>query len=357
MPSLLLLKKCWTYPTNKLTNFNFASDNKLSLYAALSDGKLLSVNGISGEKRWEAELGGEILSAPLVTSEDVFIAVRYINDRVKGNFSVSSSFAISSINKATGVTQWKVEHTNEFLSDQYNSIVKAYLFNFSGYLILALDNAVIYSIDRTNGRIIWKKSFNTKFSSEPFMKADRLILGTKDNKIIILSASDGRLIEILDLSISLTTIVQGTDAGNLILGDAKGLLVSFNKRSKTQNWRFRYGGEISDVRFTREGILVSSLDNYIYMVSETNGKLLWKKRFSGRVLDEPQVYDNYVIIAVDDDSFAAIIRLDDGKLVNRIILESDNTFTGDSIQIGNYVVYATLKGMSSFMAGGKDCLS
>jgi outer membrane protein assembly factor BamB len=145
---------------------------------------------------------------------------------------------------------------------------------------------------------------------------------------------------------------------NFILGDGKGLLISYNKKLKTQDWKFRNGGEISEITFTRKGLIVTSFDNYIYLISETNGRLLWKKRLSGRLLDKPQVFGNHVIVAANGDSTAAVLELDGGKLVNRVILEKDNYFLGDSMRTGNSIVYATFKGILSFSGSdGGGCLT
>ena len=346
-------QECWVYPTDKLTDLPFASDNDSNIYSALLDGKLISINGFSGEKRWESDLGGGILSAPLVDAYNIYIAAGNINERILKGWRNNDTLTLRSINKATGVTQWKAEFTNALLP-----IEKVYLFSFENYLIFVGDNGDIYSIDKTNGRIIWKKSFNTKLSSEPFVKTDRLVLATLSNKVIGLSLYDGRLIENLLFPVPLTTIVESLNENNFILGDGKGLLISYNKKLRTQDWKFRNGGEISEVTFTRKGLIVTSFDNYIYLIAETNGRLLWKKRLSGRLLDKPQVFGNHVIVAANDDSTAAVLELDGGKLVNRVILEKGNYFLGDSMRTGNSIVYATFKGILSFSGSdGGGCLT
>lgn len=334
---------CWVYPTNKLTDLQFASDNDLNIYSALLDGKLISIKGTSGEKRWESDLGGSILSAPLVDAFNVYVAAGYINERILGGWRDTDTLTLRSINKATGITLWKSEFSNAFLP-----IEKVYLFSFVNYLIFVGDNGDIYSVDKTNGRIIWKKSLNTKLSSEPFVKANRLTVATLSNKVIGLSMYDGRLIENLHFPVSLTTIVESVNENNFILGDGKGLIVSYNKKLKAQGWKFRNGAEISDITSTREGLLVSSSDNYIYMIAEADGKLFWKRRLSGRISDKPQIFGNYIIVAANDDSSAAVLELDGGKLVNRVVLGEDNYFVGGSMRTGNYIVYATLKGILSF---------
>ena len=344
---------CWVYPTYKLTDLQFASDNDLNIYSALLDGKLISIKGTSGEKRWESDLGGDILSAPLVDAFNVYIAAGYINERILGGWRDTDTLTLRSINKATGVTLWKSEFSNAFLP-----IEKVYLFSFVNYLIFVGDNGDIYSINKTNGRIIWKKSLNAKLSSEPFVKADRLTVATLSNKVIGLSMYDGRLIENLHFPVSLTTIVESVNENNFILGDGKGLIVSYNKKLKTQGWKFRNGAEISDITFTREGLLVSSSDNYIYMIAEADGKLFWKRRLSGRISDKPQIFGNYIIVAANDDSSAAVLELYGGKLVNRVVLGEDNYFVGGSMRTGNYIIYATLKGILSFSdISGGGCLA
>jgi hypothetical protein len=64
---------------------------------------------------------------------------------------------------------------------------------------------------------------------------------------------------------------------------------SLIKRLKTPEWKLRNGAEISSVTPTAEGLLISSFDNFIYLISENGGKPLWKKRLSGRITAAPLI--------------------------------------------------------------------
>jgi outer membrane protein assembly factor BamB len=345
-------KKCWEYATNKLTDFNFASDNTNTLYVALLDGKLISIDMISGERGWETELGGEIVSAPVVVEDNVYLAVRYALGPSDESLPGNNSLIVRSLNKLTGLTHWKVNLTNEFYSAE-----KVYLYGYENNLIAVSESGEVYSIDKNNGRIVWKKKLSTKLSAAPFVKDRRVFAATLDHRIVNVSVIDGRLIEEWKTPVPPATLVEDRNGGNLIWGDGKGSLTSLGQKSKTSNWKFRNGARISSITLTGRGLLVASFDNFIYLISEINGKMLWKRILNGRISDEPQVNKDYFIITATDDLFAHVIDLNTGKLLNRIPLENDNFFVGESIRSGDYYVYATRKGIISFSDDDGGCAS
>lgn len=350
--ALPLFKKCWEYSANQLTDQQFASDNDNKFYISLSGGKLISIDLFSGKKYWETELGGEIISVPIIDRELLYVVTKNIGIQKSPEESSAKNtvLTIRSLDKKTGLIRW-----NAKLADDVAIPERAYLYNFEKFLLIISDAGNLYSLDKFDARIIWTKNLPTLLSAEPLIKDEKIFLGTVDQRILSFSIDDGRLIEQWKLPASPTTFVETAGGDHLIWGDGRGSLISFNKKSKNKRWKFRNGAEISHITYTRRGLLISSLDNFIYLISETDGELLWKKRMTGRILGEPQIYGEFLITTTTDDSFASIIALNDGKLVNRITLDDENIFTGQAMQTEGLLIYATRQGILSFASKRENC--
>jgi outer membrane protein assembly factor BamB len=337
-----VVNNCWFYSTSETTDYEIASDNANDLYIPLLDGKLLSINSKNAEKNWEAVLAGDIISAPLVTQENVYVLIKINDEDGKEN----NADVLYSLSKITGITQWQIRLT---------SSNKVKLYDSGNNIILIFANGIIYSVAKLDGRINWQKSLGTEISAFPFITTNEIILGAANKQINILSPSDGKLIEKFEISAQPTVIAENATRDNLVLGDNKGNLWSLNRKKKTRNWGFRQGAEISNITHTAQGVLVSSFDNFVYLFSETSGKLIWKKRLRGRIAAAPQINGGNFVIASIDESEALVIDLGSGKLVNKIALDNGNFFSGESIKLKNLFIYTTRKGIYSFSLTEEGC--
>ncbi len=339
--------RCWFYPTILGGVLNIASDNNYSLYVSLSDGKLLSINSKTGEKSWETELGGDIVSLPLIDRKNVFIATKQ-SDKLSNNVKKAfRTVMIHSLGKTTGLVEWQIKLT---------ASGNVYMYDSENFIIPVFANGDVYSIAKADGRTEWIKSLVSEVSSRPLGKKSEIILGTFDKRITVLSLNSGKPIKKFEIPVTAAIIIEDTTGNNLIVGDKKGILWSLNKKKNTRNWSYRLGAEISSVKPTVKGLLISSFDNFAYLISEESGKLIWKKRLPGRIAAEPQIKDNFLIITSVDESEALVIELSSGKLVNKIILgEDENFFTGEATQSKNLFVYITHRGILGFTFSDKGC--
>lgn len=339
---------CWDYPVSKTIISGFASDNEESLYISSLEGKLVSIDIKTSIKLWETDLGGEVASTPLAYNGNVYVVVRYALSRIDGNIKVEDNeFAktrtmFRSIDQLTGLTNWET---------QIPPMKKAYIRLFRNSLIIVGDTGSIYSVNKNDGRVIWNKFLNSELSSAPIINLDKLVLGSTNGKIIILSMDDGLFFE--TGTATPPTVIAKDRIGNIVWGDERGAIISFNAKTNLINWSLRKGAKISGITVTQEGLLFSCLDNFVYMISENNGKIIWKKRFTGRMYAEPLVHNNYAVIVSITEPEAFAIDLKNGKLLRKFSLEGDNLFTSDFIKFENLFIYSTLRGISAvFIEGG-----
>jgi len=350
-----ILKKCWAYSLTNTADVGFASDKDYdkasNLYIPLIGGKLLSLDPVTGEKYWETEMGGDIIALPIIIGGTIYTAAKYNSEQsdnsLKDKNRSEPTVILRALDKSTGVTQWQ---------SALEPAERLYLFSFENKIVSVGDNGQISFVDKIDGKNVWKKRLGTNLSAPPIVNNSEIFLGTADSRVIKVSLTDGQVTDELKIPAPPTVIIENADKNKLIVGDRKGNLLSlnkkFNRKAKAIEWRLRNGAEISSVTLTAEGLLISSFDNFVYLISENGGKLLWKKRFSGRIIAAPLVKDNYFIVSATDESIAVIAELSGGRVGNKITLEDDNFFTGLSLRTGNLLIYSTLKGVFGYSFDG-----
>lgn len=82
-------------------------------------------------------------------------------------------------------------------------------------------------------------------------------------------------------------------------------------------WKFKTGGKITSITKENENTIITSLDNFLYSLS-VNGKINWKRRFSGRLINKPLLLENYLLLDVLGDDRLFIIDSSNGNVISTI---------------------------------------
>lgn len=341
---------CWSYLNEKSVLSVNASDNERELYSTFYYNDLIAIN-LTGNVSWKTELGGQHISNLLIKDKNIILASRDINSKnSEPTETISRQQAIvRSLDRFTGITNWLVNVSNSS---------RIYLFEFENDIIIISQEGEIKSIRTSSGLVVWEGILSAELSSIPFFDKDQALIGTADGYIIQLSLADGKQISKLKVSNAPTTIIRKKSDRKLLWGDGKGSVFSIKYAGPDELsqiykkvWQFRIGAKISHLVSTPIGVLVSSFDNFLYLISHKDGKIVWKKRFPGRIHSEPFVVDGHVIVITTADSVASIVEIKSGKLVNSITLQDDNIFTGNPVKTGNQLIFPTLNGIFSFSSG------
>lgn len=333
-------KQCWELTINQTnqTNLpNIASDNKSNIYLSLSNGIIESIDSKSGEKNWKSELGGEIISPFLVDNKNV-----YVISQIKTNIFVRS------LSKNFGITTWQ---TNFDVIDFSEGL---FFVKDNNYLVIGGKNGKFFVIDKNNGTIIWSRNLELKLLSAPVLSKNRIIFGTTNNKIFFLSIVDGNILFQFTTVFS-PYIVAVIEDRYLFWDDHKGNTYLTDLITKRVRWKIRSGAEVSNIYVTQTGLLISSLDNFIYLISLEKGKLIWKKRFEGRLSFSPLV-NNRIIIITFASRFIHIVDIKTGRLVNWFVVQEDSQLINKLLVLDDLFVFLTLKGLIGITDARNGCV-
>ncbi|MGI8787296.1 MAG: PQQ-binding-like beta-propeller repeat protein [Pyrinomonadaceae bacterium] len=364
---------CWSYLPNQPLTSGIASDNENSVFIAFYGGSISSISQNAGKKMWDSDLGGEIISSPLYDSNHIYIlsrsrsGIENIENReskesINSEKKNDSNVIVRSLNSVSGVTEWQTKQHIETSDAHSGSLQNVTLHIFEGNLLLITDFGNLYFYDKSDGHLDQKILLNSKLSALPFFTGDKIILGTADKKVILYSLSDKKISSIFEASAAPTVFYYSQTNEDLYWGDNRGLLARLDlgssggrrnkKPDKKPKWIFRSGAAISNIVSTADCILISSLDNFVYLISKRDGKLIWKKRFSDKIISEPMIDGRYVLIMPDAERFGLVLNLSDGGTVNKFALPEDNISDGNPIKVGNKFIFPALRGLFAFSVNG-----
>ena len=344
----LPLKLCLHKQIDKLQSNAIASDNLSSLFVAFQTGKVGRINLEKNSLTWTSDLGGEIVSDLFFGNDRVFLITRVLSsslDRGVSEDKPASNYILWSIDAEIGVTVWQFPFSaNGFIS----------LNDFQDKLFLTVDDGTIISIRKFDAQKIFYRQIGQALSSAPSFSENKIYIASADNSIISVSAETGEIIsKIPTLQSPATSIVNSGD--KLYWGEKEGFVNLFKLSDKSRVWSVRQGGEISSLTFVSNGILVSSLDNFIYLISPQKGKRIWKRRLASRILAKPSITGDFVVFVTAIDNKAVVLDLRDGKVVNQISLDDKGFVLSTPLIVNNLLVFPTSKGIFAFASEDFKC--
>lgn len=324
-------------------------DNKQSrqirgIFLPLSNDRLEYLDAADAHLLWTSEPGGKIVSN-LVLNEKKEKKEKNVYFVIKSD----ENFFLKDINTDTGITNRQIK-----IGFSDKSVEQVYLSRIGDELVIISADGYFSALNTKDGNLTWQKNIDGDLSLVRVDAERRMIVFAVGNKVLVMSADDGAILKEFDVSFKATAMAFEPDE-KLILGDNKGGVHAFNPKNEAKMWTIRGGGEISDITLTDFGVLVSSFDNFAYLVSPTSGKRIWKRRMSGRLSEKPLIIGKYAVLTNLSDPVAVILDLETGKVVNRVSLENGNYFTDKILSGGNLLVFSTLKGLTAFAEDSGKC--
>jgi outer membrane protein assembly factor BamB len=273
------------------------------VYIGMADGSLRALNSNISSGLWRTELGGEIVSNIVSAEAGIFV----ISNPVKAADAIPAESVLRSLSKETGVPNWSVRlpHSERFFIGSIQGVVS----------VVSLDGWVA-SIDTLAGRIKWQTPPFGKITARPSFLTG-ISFGTFEKKIIIVSAETGETV--FNVSVDfMPTAITYPSPDTLVVGDERGNVASIGVPAGKNIWRFKSGAAISFVQVSKEGLYITSLDNFIYLISMYNGDVIWKRRLSGRVIEGGLVLDGFVAVLIFGENSAFLIDSKKGKIVDQL---------------------------------------
>ncbi len=314
-------------------------------------------------------------SLPLKPCWSINESATYIasDNETKTTILFSTSF-IKSINHKTGQTIWENKKNSQIYSDI--TILKKYVF-FSE-VNPTNEKKYIHLIDIYSGLSIWGKEIPKDSSVYLYSNENKVLVKGKNKDKIFFNLQTGQKI-FIDNALSTYFEIFSLDRGffpnlyeqtetfafqgkiirnfefmkqklqalipyksNSFFWTTDGNHLGFyNFTLEKIIWKRKIGGRISEIRISEEIIYVSSYDNFIYLFSVTEGKLLLKRRLDGRVTNSTEIYDNRLAVSAYNSNSIAIINIKKTMVENILTLSDANSFSVHQSFIEDKLLVAT----------------
>ncbi len=293
------LYKCSVRPMTTVPAMGVLASDGDRVYVGTLNGTIMALEATTLEVAWRAELGGEFASDVLVLE----IGIAVVTNSALTDANPQSS-TLRLISKETGITGWSLK---------LPSAERFYLGKINGSIATIGREGSITLADRATGQIRWQTGSFGKLSTKPAFSEESVVFGTSDKVLFVISAKDGSIVSRQSAEMTPTSVTFSKDAG-FTAGDERGNVSLFGSSNTKTVWRFKSGAAVTSVTATDEGILVSSLDNFVYFISDYNGDVIWKRRLSGRVIDGGLIVGGYLVVLIYGENSTYVVDVKTGKV-------------------------------------------
>ncbi len=329
--------KCWEYSFENTVRRSIASTNG-TVYLSEGGGKVRAISAKSGQVLWVTELGGEI-SASLAIPR---VGLAVVTTRAETLTDQPPNSTLRLLNFDTGLVRFTVP---------VKTSGETHL-GISGSRLIIIDSVgSISAFDIENGNAAWKANLGGRVTAAPAYTALSVAVAT-EKKIDIVSVANGTLTATIKTEQPVTSL-EIRENEMIVAGDDRGHVTNFRDLSGAIWWRFKSGARIGTITETKEGMLVGSFDNFLYMISKYSGDVKWKRRMEGRLVNKPFVSGDLAFTSVSVEDTAALIDLDNGKVIEQISLgENRYAITSPVLTDGSVLVFSVPEAIVAYSNSG-----
>jgi eukaryotic-like serine/threonine-protein kinase len=324
----------WLYDSDLTINLTPTTDGE-RIYLPLASGLIVSLRVADGQLLWKADLGGEISSSPVADERSVYIASETIGDqspvpRANGD--------LRALGREGGITQWM-----RTLPMPIRGALIANDVNLFG----GSTDGRVYAVRKKTGDISWVMQHSASFASHPVISGLNLYIGSNDGYLFSLNQNTGKT--------NWRYRTRGAIRGQVVVvngfvyfGSADGYVYAVREADGHLRWRRRTGAGVQTVGYAQNGILVASLDNFVYLLSFKEGSQLWKRLLAGRIAAEPLTTLDGALFTPLSSSTGVVLDLRDGKQLNSLPIGEDNSMAASPIAAGKILFVTTRHGLLAF---------
>lgn len=329
----------WRYASNATLNLTPAADSE-RIYLPLAGGTIVSLSANEGQLFWKSDVGGEFSASPAADDRALYVASETIV--TEGN-SRPAKGALRALGREAGVTNW----------------LKTLPVPIRGALAISNDKIFagagdgnFYSFDKTTGNVVWLAQIGSPLNCTPVISKRGVYVGSENGALFSLEESSGKL----RWRYYTGGPVRGPVAifnDMVYFGSGDGYVYAVSETDGHLRWRTRTGAGVQAVKIVPGGVLVASLDNFVYLLSFNRGKRVWKRQLPGRISAQPVTADDGALFTPLSSDAGVVLTLRDGKQVNSLPTGEGSNTAASPIIVADTVFITTDQALLAFSAPGK----
>jgi outer membrane protein assembly factor BamB len=319
-----------------MTSLTPATDG-ITIFLPLIGGTVVALNAIGGELRWKSDSGGELSASPTADDRGVYVATEY-----EKGLSGANRGTLRALGKEAGVTLW----------------MRTLQVPLRGALVVGEKNVFggaadgrVYAFDKRTGMTIWVSEYSATFSSQPALAGSRLYIGNEDGTLLAINQADGRVAARYRTKGPIRGRVA-VASGVVYFGSGDGYAYAVREARFDLLWRRRTGAGVQSVAIVDNGLMVASLDNFVYLFSLNSGRHIWRRQLPGRIAAAPITAPDGALFTPLSSDTAIVLSLRDGKPVNQLSIGEENNSTASPISAAELLFVSTPHGLLAFAGSG-----
>jgi len=328
------LTVAWRYNTDRTTDLTPAADAE-TVFFPLSSGVLLALNTNDGKLQWKAEVGGDFSAALVADERSVFAATGYSTPEEKNVHGT-----LRALSKSTGLTLWM----RTLPAPISGGLVADSVALFGGSV-----DGHVYSVSKQTGQVLWSNQYAEEFAGQPQVLGNRVYFGSNAGTMRSLDARTGQLLWEYKTRGPIPGAIAVKD-NMAYFGSGDGNLYAFDEIRSKVRWHRRTGAAVQAVTLVENGVLVSSLDNFAYLLSLNKGALIWRQQLPGRISSRPVTATDGALFTPFSTDTAIVLNLRDGKPANTLSLGEENSSAAAPISTKHLVLITTPHALLAFAA-------
>lgn len=334
---------------SNLTEHKIGSDNVIG-FLTFQNGLIKKIDFNSGFYFWSFDSGGQIITDLLIDREpekDIYFAAKSFNydkTEISERERSASQSVLRSVNKMTGVTNWQFS---------FKAANKAFLYGYKDTIAVLSDTGMLFSVRKSDGRVLWQTSSGKNLTAEPSF-SETFVAVADESLISVFNLADGKL-EFQENTKKPVASLLFTVDGKLLWADEKGKIFRRDAGARKYIWSFKVSGKVSNLVKTEQGVLITSYDNFVYLVSDAGGRQIWKKRLAGRITLKPLVSGGFALLTSLGDNHLSILDLRTGKIVNQISLPDGEYLSSSPVLSDGRLILQTLNAIYIYTDKQENC--
>ena len=324
----------WRYASTATVDLTPTFDDE-RIYLPLAGGTIISLKAGDGQLNWRSEIGGEFSASPAADDHAVYVASEVVTSATDSHRKAG---ALRALGREAGVTLWM-----RTLAMPVRGAL-----TLSGELIIAAtSDGNVYALDRKTGNTRWLFQQNEPFNCHPVVSGTSVYVGSENGTLFSLGENAGQVL----WRYRTRGPVRGpvaVEGSTVYFGSGDGYVYAVSEVDGHLQWRKRTGAGVQAVTRVNNGLLVASLDNFVYLLSFSRGKKIWKRQLPGRISSQPATTDDSALFTPSSSNAGVVLTLRDGRQVNSLPTgESINTGAA-AIIVGDAVFLTTEHGLLAF---------
>jgi outer membrane protein assembly factor BamB len=324
----------WQYDSDRTVNLTPATDGE-RIYLPLASGTVVSLRATDGQLFWKTDIGGELSASPVADEQAVYIASMLGGPPSK---DPRAEGALRALGREGGITLWM---------RTFRLPLRGALAMNETTLFAGGSDGRFYALDKRTGKFIWVMQYWSPFASRPVVSGSHLYVGSDDGTLFSLDQATGKQVWRYRTRGAVRGRVAVVD-GVVYFGSADGFVYAVDEVDGRLRWRTRTGAGVQAVASVPGGLLVASLDNFVYSLSLTRGDRLWKRQLAGRLAAEPLTTSDGALFTPLSGDTVVVLDLRDGKQLNTLPVGEDSNTAASPIVAGNVLLVTTRRGLLAF---------